>query len=793
LIALSLKGSARVSAIFNPAHSVLAASSELRPEADEALHLFSNGKYFESRDMFHDVARKSDRASEFGLAARYWSNAGACSLLRQEYGPALSDFLHSKQDAQTAHEPEALGRTLNNLANLYNQTGNPQAALAIAKEAFRGPASQIDIASGARIRYQMGHALAALQRMGEAEPFYRQAIADLERSGEFDTAARIRGNFGIDLTEAGRYTEADTVLNDGLILARAHRLPVLGIVLRGLARVRSREGKPGVEKLFQEAIDAPSGLAPRWNLFADRGEFRLERGNLRGALEDFREARRLATALRVEVVPADQDRLALEGTLSEVMAGLVDSGNRLARRTGSQSLLEETFDAAEQDRRWSLRALLPSANDWRSRLPARYWDLLAEYRQTEATHPDRSAASLRTELDQLEAGAGGAGAETEAAPVSSLPHIKKMLARETSHDDSVLFSFLVTSRGGWVWAVDTQGTSVYSVPARGELQTEISAFTAAVRERNPSAPVLGAALYRELFGRVPNRYLAHRRWLLELDGPLFDLPFSALVPQASSATGLERPVYLAESKVLEEIPGALLFGPPDPDSPAASRGFLGVGDAIYNAADSRFRGDRASVSGMVLPRLPDSAGELSRCSREWGAADTKILTGEDANLAGVAAALAEQPAVIHFATHVISSAAETSLGRSTGLIALSLDRGGRMGLLGPSEIAARASHAALIVLDGCNSGAGAMLPASGLLGLTRAWIGAGARSVLATRWDVPDEEASLFMVEFYRWLRLRGVGHAAEALSDTQVSLLKNETFRDKTNLWAAYFLLGRQ
>ncbi len=805
LIALSLNGSGRIAAIFSEVRPVSAQASpvsakapvtpgpQLRHEAEAALQLSSAGKYLESREMYHDVARQAERSGQFLLAAKSWSNAGACSLLRQEFSLALTDFLHARQVAETAHEPAALGSTLNNLASLYNQMGNPQAALGIAREALAAPDHGIDSVSAAKIRYQMGHALAVLNRMEEAEPLYRRAISDLEMRHDFDTAARVRGNFGIDLIDAGRYSEAETVLKDGVALVRRYRLPMLGNLLRGLARVESRQDKPDAESLFQAAIDAPPGIAPRWNLFADRGDFRLQRGNLPGALRDFREARRLETVLRADVVPADQDRLALEGSLSQVMIGLVDAGNRLARQNGSQPLLEETFDVAEQARLWSLRALVPSTDDWRSRLPARYWDLLASYRQTQSALPARPSAKaaaaaekLRTDLDEMEAQAGTAGLKPVGVePVSALSQIRQVLAAESLRDDSVLFSFEVSNRGGWVWAVDAQGTSVYPLPAREHLRAEIAAFAGAVRQRNPAAPVAGAALYRELFGAISPRYLAHARWLFELDGPLFDLPFSALVlPEPS-----RRPVYLAERKVLEWIPGALLFGVPAPAQ--LPGGFLGVGDAIYNKADSRFRGQRGPVSGMVLPRLPGTAAELNHCSREWGDANTTILTGENANRENVAAAMARQPAIIHFATHVISGISQDD--ENTGLIALSLDRTGRLGLLGPSEIAARSSHAGLIVLDGCNSGAGAVLPASGLLGLTRAWIGSGARAVLATRWDVPDGEAETFMVEFYRWLRLRGVAHAAQALSDTQSALLKNDTFRANTNLWAAYYLLGRQ
>ena len=73
-----------------------------------------------------------------------------------------------------------------------------------------------------------------------------------------------------------------------------------------------------------------------------------------------------------------------------------------------------------------------------------------------------------------------------------------------------------------------------------------------------------------------------------------------------------------------------------------------------------------------------------------------------------------------------------------------------MGLMGPTEIAAHPVSASLVVLNGCHSGRGNALPGAGLMGLTRAWIGAGARAVLATRWDIPDEAGKTMMVEFYR-------------------------------------------
>jgi CHAT domain-containing protein len=150
--------------------------------------------------------------------------------------------------------------------------------------------------------------------------------------------------------------------------------------------------------------------------------------------------------------------------------------------------------------------------------------------------------------------------------------------------------------------------------------------------------------------------------------------------------------------------------------------------------------------------------------------------------------------VIHFATHVVTAPGDYA----SGLIALSLDRNGAMGFIGPAEIAAYTLSPSLVVLNGCHSGQGEALPGVGLMGLTRAWIGSGARSVLATRWDIPDEAGAQMMVEFYRALRAWPQRGPAFALQQAQSGLLRsrvsgNAPAGNTPDVWGAYFVLGRE
>jgi CHAT domain-containing protein len=214
--------------------------------------------------------------------------------------------------------------------------------------------------------------------------------------------------------------------------------------------------------------------------------------------------------------------------------------------------------------------------------------------------------------------------------------------------------------------------------------------------------------------------------------------------------------------------------------------FIGIADPVYNAADGRYTG-RKWRSESVLTRLPNTDREVKSCARSWGAPATRVLTGMDASSSAVESALQTNPSIIHFATHVVPGPGDYG----SGLIALSLNRKGALGVLGPRQILARPVTADLVVLDGCDSAQGSALPAAGLMGLTRAWIGAGAHAVLATLWDIPDDAQSA-LPAFYRHLREHEDLGPAAALRAAQLDVLAADP-NGSPAAWAGYFLLARR
>jgi CHAT domain-containing protein len=92
----------------------------------------------------------------------------------------------------------------------------------------------------------------------------------------------------------------------------------------------------------------------------------------------------------------------------------------------------------------------------------------------------------------------------------------------------------------------------------------------------------------------------------------------------------------------------------------------------------------------------------------------------------------------------------------------------------------------LLVLSACETIAGDRKAALGLAGVA---VKAGARSTLATLWQINDESTAIFMEAFYHELTQKGVSKA-EALSQAQRRLFQNPNFRHPY-YWAPYVLLG--
>ena len=109
-------------------------------------------------------------------------------------------------------------------------------------------------------------------------------------------------------------------------------------------------------------------------------------------------------------------------------------------------------------------------------------------------------------------------------------------------------------------------------------------------------------------------------------------------------------------------------------------------------------------------------------------------------------------------------------------------------MLTVKEIYSSGINAQLVVLSCCNSGRGKIRFAEGVVGLTRAFLAAGARSVLATLWAVDDEATFYFMKSFYQHLKS---GESASASLQQAMKEMRKKPEWSHPYYWAPFFIVG--
>jgi CHAT domain-containing protein len=98
-----------------------------------------------------------------------------------------------------------------------------------------------------------------------------------------------------------------------------------------------------------------------------------------------------------------------------------------------------------------------------------------------------------------------------------------------------------------------------------------------------------------------------------------------------------------------------------------------------------------------------------------------------------------------------------------------------------------------VVLSACSTRRGPVVDAEGALGLHRAFHAAGARTVIASLWDVQDAPARRFMSALYD-ARLRQKRSTAEAMRDAQRAVLNELRASGRSThpvQWAAFVASG--
>ncbi len=793
-IALGLLLTARPGAISRDAPRAQE-NAEFEALSRKAAALFREGSFQPAAVEFERGARAAQARGYWTQAIQFLSNLGSSRFALFQYQEALSAYLEAKELAERHSNYRRYEVICSNLSSLYLELGSVKAAELVAEQGLVAAASRDTAPARPLLLAQLGTLRARQGRMPEAESCFRQAIGAAEQQGDQASLATAWDHLGQELLLAGRPNEAEHSLLEAFRIRKLTHDRKLSQSYFHLSRLRlDQDDIPSAATLLDRAVTLPGNreLPPVWMLYRHKAAIKKAEGEPAEAVALLRAALRAAEDWRAEVGPTDSLQSSSAGSLHPLYQDFVDASMQLPRPPAA-----EAFAAAEADRAASLRRIVLSGTAWRLNVPPKYWKTLASLRSAQTgllttPSPELSARvdALRYELLELESRSGllltttGNKSGEKYSSANTLNTVRQGL-----RPDEAFLSVSLGESSSHLWAVTQDGLKWSKLGPRQALCDLADRFRKAVEGGSVDRERLGEELYQALFGGVSAGVKHKSKWLLAADDALFAVPFAALVVERKQG----KPVYLVERHSDVRVPSAMFLA--NDREPATEGGFVGMGDGVYNTADPRWHAQQsAGAAGRLqLPRLPGSAVELASCAREWSRGGRPVLlTGAEISRGAFQAALLSHPSVIHIAAHVLQAPDD----RDDALIGLGLSRRGELDVLTREDIANLRVPGAIVVMSGCASGAARAAPASGVLGLTRAWLIAGAEAVVGSHWAIGDDSGELF-ASFYRYFgELRAAGNekriACLALRRAQLDALRSNSWRSDPRYWSAFFTVGK-
>jgi CHAT domain-containing protein/tetratricopeptide (TPR) repeat protein len=357
-----------------------------------------------------------------------------------------------------------------------------------------------------------------------------------------------------------------------------------------------------------------------------------------------------------------------------------------------------------------------------------------------------------------------------ASSASVRPPDAREVARLAGQLGSTILSFWVTDKTLYAWVVGTDGEihGTSRSHRRADLERLVRRASSSISEAGGGRGTLtGSAAsasgssrplgpYRALYDLLVaplETWLPRQtgaRLTIVPHGPLFRVAFAALQDP--------RGRYLIERYSLHYTPSLGVLSLTRPASQAASSGgYLVVADPA------------PLPRGLALPRLAGArreARDIASLGRRLGVTVT-TLEGASASEPAVRAQTTNQR-VVHLAAHGLVN--DDAPFESYIALGTSGNGGPDDGKLTAAELYDLSLTANLVVLSACRSADG-KVTGDGIVGLTRGFLVAGAQSVLASLWDLPDETAGVLLPQFYQaWSRSPS---KAEALRAAQLHVLR--------------------
>ncbi len=769
------------------------------------------------------------------LLGRSLNNLGYLATWTGRYAEAIDFYQQSLDLKLKANDEIGAARTYNGFGVVYVRLGNYVKALEYYEAALKIFQARAPQEASIALNNIGGTVFKNLEQYDAALDYLQKAYNIASASRNLLEMLLPLNNQGYVYSIQGRYEESLKKHQEALKVAREIPAPEYELhALHGMANNLFRMEKyPDALDAFQQVVSLSERLkSPDTSVGGHTGMGRTyeKLGQPAMAQAKYRAAINTIETARGQVQSDTEKAEYLENNLeayTNLVRVLADS------RLVSASALAEAFSIAEKGR---ARVLLELLADSRNRIAPKVEPQLAAEQETLTA----KIATIQNQIRESMTGAKLPGEKLTALwqesdrLYDSYQLVQQKIRRQDPRyaglqdpapiglreaeralpDDAVLLEYVFDYRRnplglpreswGLCFVISRQGSRVFKVESASEIPELVSRVrNLLVRpmesdedSKDVSAAFVSASsrLYQLLMAPAQSMLSGKKRVIVVPDRALALLPFEVLLTTSRARTyqSWSDLPYLLKNYVISYAPSASTYAemlklPERPQT--APKDLLVLADPVYESESPsvtvldlmKARSTRGSFE-----RLPYTAQEAAAVGKLFGPDRRDILQRQDATEDRFRQSVASNTyKYLLFSVHGITSVRYPQF---SSLVLTRAAGSPQDGLLQAHEIYNLRLNSEVAVLSACETALGRNIQGEGLVGLTRAFFYAGARSVVASLWQVADASTAEFMGKFFGELQ-QGRGGAA-GLRRAKLQMLQSQPYSHPF-FWAPFILSG--
>jgi CHAT domain-containing protein len=399
-----------------------------------------------------------------------------------------------------------------------------------------------------------------------------------------------------------------------------------------------------------------------------------------------------------------------------------------------------------------------------------YIHMLVEHGRSGEALAVADQSRARTLAQALGVGGGKAAAKPAPTLVSLNP---RQIAQKA---DATLLFYWLGQKQSCLWVITPARVAFFALPAQAEIVTRVNRYNKAVLDvEDPleTGNEDGQALYRMLIAPAAKLIRPDAPVMILADGALSQLNFETLLapgpsPDPGGVSGRRQDLhYWIDDATLVSASSLAMIAAAKPMQ-SGTRSLLLLGDPVSPSED--------------FPSLPLFAYEMKSIQKHFNPRNVAVF---NSRLATPAAYLASNPAqysYIHFVSHAVSSQTDPL---DSAIILSATAASPDSFKLYARDIMRRPIDARLVTISACYGSGTRSYAGEGLVGLSWAFLRAGARSVIGALWEVSDESSPRLMNTLYQGLE-DGQAPAA-ALRKAKLALLHSNSRFHSPFYWAPF------